>query len=63
MTWAYDNGVSQPLSTAILMGSSGQEQSIGQLFSASSWAKAWHAANHISPVRLSPRVPTRRRGR
>src|SRR5438067_5190929 len=49
MTWAYDNGVSQPLSTAILMGSSGQEQSLGQLFSASSWAKAWHAANHISP--------------
>ena len=49
MNWAYDNVVSQPLSTAILVGSSSQEQDFGKLFSASNWARAWQAANHISP--------------
>ncbi|MFG3718210.1 hypothetical protein ACGF8D_10475 [Streptomyces massasporeus] len=49
LTWLYDNGISQPLSTAMLMGSRSQEEDFSKLFSASEWAKSWHAANHISP--------------
>ncbi|MFF4020001.1 hypothetical protein [Streptomyces sp. NPDC001843] len=44
MNWAYDNGVSQPLSTTLMAG-----ELPGGPFHASNWAKAWHAANHISP--------------
>jgi hypothetical protein len=49
LNWTYDNGVSQPLTTAILMGSRSREESVSHLISASDWAAAWHAANHISP--------------
>jgi hypothetical protein len=49
LNWTYDNAISQPLSTAILMGSSSGEQDFGKIFSGSEWAKAWRAANHISP--------------
>ncbi|MGW2513651.1 hypothetical protein ACWC0A_30505 [Streptomyces scopuliridis] len=49
MGWLYDNGMSQPLSTALLMGSRARENDINSLMSGSQWAKAWHAANQISP--------------
>jgi hypothetical protein len=49
LTWLYDNAISQPLSTSILMGSSAQERDFGRLLSASEWARAWRAAEHISP--------------
>jgi len=45
MNWLYDNGVSQPLSTALMAGNLP-----GGPFSAHNWAQAWHAANHISPA-------------
>lgn len=41
--WLYDNGVSQPISTALLAG-----DLKGGPLSAHNWAVAWHAANHIS---------------
>lgn len=44
LTWLYDNGVSQPISTALMAGNLK-----GGPLSASNWAIAWHAANHISP--------------
>ncbi|MFJ2176409.1 hypothetical protein ACIOHE_26400 [Streptomyces sp. NPDC087851] len=49
MGWLYDNAMSQPLSTAILMGSQSREESVSDLVSGSQWAKAWRAADHISP--------------
>ncbi|MGV9850429.1 hypothetical protein ACWDWU_16915 [Streptomyces sp. NPDC003442] len=45
LNWAYDNGVSQPLSTATLVSAQGFDS----LVSASDWGKAWRASNHISP--------------
>ncbi|KUJ70803.1 hypothetical protein ACZ90_00335 [Streptomyces albus subsp. albus] len=45
LNWVYDNGVSQPLSTALLVGG----QSWNDVLSGREWARAWHAANHISP--------------
>lgn len=45
MNWLYDNGVSQPLSTALMAGTLK-----GGPFSAHNWATAWHAAEHISPA-------------
>jgi hypothetical protein len=41
--WVYNNGISQPISTALLAG-----DLPGGPFSAHNWAVAWHAANHIS---------------
>lgn len=50
LNWTYDNVISQPISTGLLMsGLAYQEKSVPDLLSASNWAKAWHAANHISP--------------
>src|SRR6058998_792192 len=55
MNWLYDNGISQPMSTFLLMGKqsrSGNDDPFafsGNWFNASSWAKAWHTANHVSP--------------
>lgn len=43
MNWVYDNGISQPISTALLAG-----DLPGGPFKASNWNVAWHAANHIS---------------
>lgn len=43
MNWLYDNGISQPLSTALMAG-----ELPGGPFRAHNWAQAWHAANHIS---------------
>jgi hypothetical protein len=52
LNWTYDNGISQPISTALMAG-----ELKGGPFSAHNWARAWHAANHISPAQalfLSP---------
>jgi hypothetical protein len=55
LNWLYDNGVSQPLSTALLMGKEARGSDSdpfafsGDWFSASKWAKAWHVANNVSP--------------
>lgn len=45
LTWTYDNGISQPISTALMAG-----ELPGGPFSSHNWATAWHAANHISPA-------------
>lgn len=45
MTWLYDNGVSQPISTTLMAG-----MLPGGPFKATNWSTAWHAANHISPA-------------
>lgn len=44
LNWLYSNGVSQPISTALMAG-----ELKGGPFSAHNWAVSWHAANHISP--------------
>jgi hypothetical protein len=50
MRWLYSNGVSQPISSAILEGGMTRHGgSYGDFFSAAKWGKAWHAAEHISP--------------
>lgn len=49
LAWAYDNGVSQPISTFLLAGTHSESQGFSELFEASTWAKAWHVANHVSP--------------
>jgi hypothetical protein len=41
--WLYSNGISQPISTALMAG-----ELPGGPFSTHNWAVAWHAANHIS---------------
>lgn len=45
MNWLYDNGISQPISTALMAG-----ELPGGPFSAHNWTQAWHAAEHISPA-------------
>lgn len=48
--WLYSNGVSQPISTAMLMGNAAAAPGHGGMyFSGSAWTKAWHAANYVSP--------------
>ncbi|MFF9268624.1 OmpH family outer membrane protein [Streptomyces rochei] len=49
LAWTYDNGVSQPISTFLLAGTHSESQGWGELFEASTWAKSWHVANHVSP--------------
>jgi hypothetical protein len=44
LNWVRNNGVSQPLSTALMAGTLP-----GGPFKASNWSQAWHAAEHISP--------------
>jgi len=44
LNWLYDNGISQPISTALMAGTLK-----GGPLSAHNWAVSWHAANHISP--------------
>ena len=44
LNWLYSNGISQPISTALMAG-----ELKGGPFSAHNWAVSWHAANHISP--------------
>src|SRR5258707_1141776 len=49
--WLYSNGVSQPLSTLMLMAGTSQGGGIGttNYFSAKDWADTWKHANNISP--------------
>lgn len=51
MRWLRDNAVSQPISTAILVGKYNKRNSPwdSDPFQASTWSRAWKAANHISP--------------
>lgn len=48
LNWFYDNGISQPISTALLAGTS-SEDSVGDLLKGSTWSHAWHVAEHVSP--------------
>lgn len=48
MSWLYDNGISQPLSAAMMVGAG--KHGMAGAFSANDWSQAWHAANHISPA-------------
>jgi hypothetical protein len=43
--WVYNNAISQPLATTMLVG----KQPWSKQFDADTWSKSWHAANHISP--------------
>src|ERR1051325_6380045 len=47
--WLYSNYVSQPLSTALLMGGKADIYGGGTFFSGDQWSDAWHKAEHISP--------------
>lgn len=52
MRWLYSNGISQPLSTFIMVGSVAHKENaaaIPAMFDMDKWSKAWNAANHISP--------------
>jgi hypothetical protein len=47
--WLYSNGVSQPISTALLMGAR-TDFGTASWLSGDDWAKTWHEANNISPA-------------
>jgi hypothetical protein len=47
LNWVYDNGISQPISTTLMVGNL-KGGMFKAPFSAHNWATAWHAANHIS---------------
>lgn len=49
LTWTYDNAISQPISTFLLV-TGNPDTSFGAKFSASEYSRAWHAAEHISPA-------------
>lgn len=51
MRWLYSNGVSQPISTTILVGKFNRRNSAwdSDPFLPGTWSRAWKAANHISP--------------
>ncbi|MEU6339898.1 hypothetical protein ABZ883_02970 [Streptomyces sp. NPDC046977] len=55
INWAFSNGVSQPITTAALVGKLARKDDNdpwgfrGPYFQADTWARAWHAANYISP--------------
>lgn len=50
INWVYDNGISQPISTFLLMGAQNENLGdVGGFFSADSWSRTWDAANNISP--------------
>ncbi|MFD3636170.1 hypothetical protein [Streptomyces sp. NPDC058664] len=48
LSWVYDNGISQPISTFLLV-TGNNETGFGAKFSPSEYSRAWHAAEHISP--------------
>lgn len=55
INWAYDNGISHPLTTVFLMSNGRRDDNSpdgwrGNAFRASDWSKAWRAAQHISPM-------------
>lgn len=47
--WLYSNVVSQPLSTALLVGGQANIYGPGRFFSSDAWSSAYHEAEHISP--------------
>lgn len=49
VNWLYDNGISQPMTTFLLAGTHAESEGFGELFEASTWSKAWHVAEHVSP--------------
>jgi hypothetical protein len=49
LSWAYDNGISQPISTYMLAVGANRDD-MGELMKGSTWAKAWHVAEHVSPA-------------
>jgi len=50
LEWTYDNAISQPISTFLLMSGQNQDVSdIGTFFKGAEWSRAWQAANHVSP--------------
>lgn len=49
MYWLYSEAVSQPLSTAFLVGGKANIYGPGQFFKGSAWSSAYHEAEHISP--------------
>ncbi|MFD6249385.1 hypothetical protein, partial [Streptomyces roseolus] len=50
LEWTYDNAISQPISTFLLMSGQNQDvEDIGTFFKGSEWSRAWQAANHVSP--------------
>ncbi|MFD5107120.1 hypothetical protein [Streptomyces cinereoruber] len=49
LDWVYDNGISQPISTFLLTGTTAEDRGLGELFKGSTWAQAWHVAEHVSP--------------
>lgn len=51
MRWLYSNGVSQPISTAVLVGKFNRRNSAwdSDPFMPGTWSRAWKAANHVSP--------------
>src|SRR5438874_2677220 len=55
INWVVDNAVMHPISTAMLQINTQTERGANgggpnPFFSASDWAKAWHAAQHINPL-------------
>lgn len=54
LSWVWDNAISQPLTTALLVsprGDAGEYETgdLADIFKTSTWAKAWHTAEHVSP--------------
>lgn len=47
--WLYSNAISQPISTALLMGAR-TDFDTASWFSGKDWADTWHKANDISPA-------------
>lgn len=49
LNWVYDNGISQPISTFLLTGTTAEDKGAGVFFEGSSWSRSWHVAEHVSP--------------
>ncbi|MFC8490726.1 hypothetical protein ACFUJU_07950 [Streptomyces sp. NPDC057235] len=49
LDWVYDNGISQPISTFLLTGTTAEDKGIGEIFKGSTWSRSWHVAEHVSP--------------
>lgn len=52
LAWLRDNGISQPIATAALVGKQNRGNNDffgGDYFNSQAWTRSWKAANHISP--------------
>jgi hypothetical protein len=49
LDWVYDNGISQPISTFLLTGTTAEDKGIGTFFTGSTWSEAWRVAENVSP--------------